>query len=112
MADIDAALKVDLAPGQRRSGIDIVLEQVPTFTVSGAVLGPADAIGGIRLQLIRVSEEGLGPGAETAVVTTQRDGRFVFPAAPSGEYFIESLPGAGRFTFPIRPFDQATQSGV
>jgi hypothetical protein len=112
MADIDAALKVDLAPGQRRSGIDIVLEQVPTFTVSGAVLGPADAIGGIRLQLIRVSEEGLGPGAETAVVTTQRDGRFVFPAAPSGEYFIESLPGAGRFTFPIRPFDQATQSVV
>jgi hypothetical protein len=110
VADIDAALKVDLAPGQRRSGVDIVLEQVPTFTVSGSVLGPADAIGGLRLRLVRVSDEGLGPGAETAVVTTQRDGHFVFPAAPSGEYVVESLPGAGRFTFPIRPFDQATGS--
>ena len=112
VADIDAALKVELAPGQQRHGIDIVLEPVPTFTVSGTVRGPADALGGIHLQLVRASDDGLGlgPGAETAVVTTQQDGRFVFPATPAGEYVIESLPGAGRFTFPLRPFDQASRS--
>ena len=84
-----AATRIDLAPSQVRTNVDIRLQPVPTARLRGVLRGPADAIGNQLLRLLSVGLEPLGQGSETATTVTLADGRFEFVDVPSGDYLLE-----------------------
>jgi hypothetical protein len=88
-----AATAIDLALGEEKNGVDVVLQPVPTVRVAGQVQGPADRIGGVLLRLMLEgppSLEALGNGSEAATTFTGADGRFVFLNVPAGSYVIDT----------------------
>src|SRR6185295_5538403 len=82
------AAPIELKASEDRSGIDFQLQPVRTARVSGAVQGPADAIGNLLLRLIPLGAEELGQGSEAATTVTLADGRFTFFDVPAGSYVL------------------------
>jgi hypothetical protein len=99
---IDDARPITVAPGEQRVGVDIHLEPVPLFSVSGSLAGPLGAGANVRLFLMPRSTEPLGLGREAATTLSGADGRFVFPAVATGTYTILAGMMPGGYLSPLR----------
>jgi hypothetical protein len=91
---VTEATAVEVALAEERSGVDISLEPVPVFTVSGALQGPAE---GLTLRLMPAGLEALGSGSEAAGATVAADGSFTFTGVPAGAYVIDVRRRVGEF---------------
>ena len=85
---IDDAAVVSLAPGEVRPAVTIALSPVPAAVVSGQVIGPPEALGGLVLRLMPAGSEGLGLGRETATTLLAPDRTFTFLNVPPGAYTL------------------------
>ena len=86
---MDAATPVTLGYGDQRQNVDVQLTLLPTFRVSGRVLGPpGDGLAKLPLRLLPVGSESLALGAEAALTTTDAQGAFTFLRVPSGDYTL------------------------
>ena len=93
------ATPVELRASEDRTGIDFQLQPVRTARVSGAVQGPADAVGNLLLRLVPAGLEELGQGSEAATTMTFPDGRFTFLNVPVGSYVLEARHSVLEFTY-------------
>ena len=87
---VASATEVDLKYGEERSGVDITLQPVPAWRVSGTVDGPPESLTGLTLRLIPEGLENLGQGSEAATALVSADGRFTFLNVPAGSYTIDA----------------------
>jgi len=87
---VEQAGVIDLQYGEDRTGVDLHLEPVATFRVSGRVDGPPDAVSGLLLRLLPAGLESLGQGSEAATASVDADGRFTFLNVPAGSYTIDA----------------------
>jgi hypothetical protein len=85
---MDAATPVSLEFGDQRQNIDVQLSLVPTFRVSGRVLGSAEGVTRLPVRLVPLGSEGLGHGAEAGFTTTDATGAFTFLHVPAGDYTL------------------------
>lgn len=99
---IDDARPITVAPGEQRVGVDIHLQPVALFSVSGSLAGPPGAGANVRLFLMPRSTEPLGLGHEAATTLAGADGRFTFPAVATGEYTIRAGMMPGGYVYPPR----------
>jgi hypothetical protein len=98
------AVPIPLAAGEERQGIDITLRLVPVARVKGVVVGPDGAPrAGAQLTLTSMGPRlSGGTGINGLLLTsTDRDGRYEFPAVLPGSYSL--VAGATR-----TPVGQAT----
>ena len=90
------ATGISLASGEERTGIDIQLHPVRTVRLSGRVTWQGEPASGESLRLLRGNRgEWLG-GIEEPVTVTDSDGRFSFPAVPSGMYRLRNEAAVAR----------------
>jgi hypothetical protein len=94
-----AARVITLAPGEERSGVDVELEPVPLFRVTGPVNAPPAVVRHLGLRLLPRGMEEMGLGHEAAITVVGADGRFSFPAVPEGEYTLVAARFAAGFVF-------------
>jgi hypothetical protein len=97
-ASIPQASAVDVRYGGGLDGIDIRLQAVPAFRVSGRVEGASDA-GKLTLRLVPAGAEELGQGSEAATALAAGDGTFVFVNVPSGEYTLDVRDGTSQYEY-------------
>ena len=87
---------VQVEPGARVQGIDIVMEapQV-SHTVSGQLVGPEQSTAATTVSLVPSELEGLASdrGFSAATSVTDSRGRFVFVGVPAGRYVLKSIIG-------------------
>jgi hypothetical protein len=98
--------RITLASGDERSGIDVRLQPVRTFVLSGVVDGRDRISGHVTVSLLPAFAT--VPGApfalETASTIATADGRFTLLGVPEGEYEIRIL----RVPPPIQPMTPTT----
>ena len=99
---LEEARAITVALGEQRTGVDIHLEPVPLLSVSGSLAGPPGSGANIRLFLMPQGTEHLGLGHETATTLSGADGRFTFPAVPTGHYTILAGMAATGYVHPLR----------
>ena len=88
------ATVVAIASAEERSGIDFQLTPVPTVRVSGVLSGPQGPLSTpVRLEPPDAPDITQRDGL-TAVVSA-RNGEFIFPAVPAGDYILR-VSGAAR----------------
>ena len=85
---MDAATPISLGYGDQRQDVDVQLRLVPTFRVSGRVLGSPETLAKLPLRLMPVGSENLALGAEAALTTTDATGAFTFLRVPAGDYTL------------------------
>jgi len=85
-----AATAIALAFGDERAGVDIALNAVLSWRVSGMVEGPQEALTNLTLRLLPEGLETLGQGSEAATALVDSDGHFVFLNVPGGTYVIDA----------------------
>ncbi len=85
---LDTAQIVQLTFGDERRNVDVQLRPMPTVSVSGLVIGPAEAIANLPVRLVPQGSEALGAGAEAGITKTDAQGGFTFQLVPDGEYTI------------------------
>ena len=95
---VAAAQAVDVNYGDDRSGIDVRLQPVPAFAVSGRVEGPAQAWTNLTLKLKLQGLEELGSGSEAADALVAADGSFTFLNVPAGTYTLDARRTITQFT--------------
>jgi hypothetical protein len=72
---------IAIVSGEERSGVDLQLRPVPAVRVSGLVFGPyGPIVTGLRL-------------VTSDPTVSDREGRFTFPAVPSGQYLLRVRAG-------------------
>jgi len=84
--------------GETRTGADIHLRPMPTWRVSGRLLGPDGTVALQALRLFPASaleEDGAQIGFETAATLTDRAGAFTFLGVPPGQYVLHANTAAG-----------------
>jgi hypothetical protein len=94
---LDAADVIDVTTGQERTGVDIAMRPVPTFTVSGIIaMPPGMAPGGHAVHLLP-ADSANSPLLDTATAVTDTAGRFTFYGVPRGQYLarIVRMPAPG-----------------
>jgi hypothetical protein len=94
--DQAAAVSVDF--GEQRTNIDVQLMLVPSFRVSGRVLGTAEALAKLPVRLVPLGAEDLGTGAEAALTMTDAQGEFTFLRVPAGEYTVVAANTQGGYS--------------
>ncbi len=94
---LDLAISIDVTSGEERGGIDISLETVPAFRLSGIVNGPPESWSGLTLRLVPQGAESLGRGNEISTALVN-DGRFTFLNVPAGLYTIDASREVGGLT--------------
>lgn len=82
------ATPVSVAYGDQLENVDVELSLVPTVTVSGRVIGPADALERLPIRLLPVGSESLAYGSEAAFTQTDAEGAFTLMRVPAGEYTL------------------------
>jgi hypothetical protein len=90
--DIRLATPLSLSPGEDRGGIDINLNPVEGYEVSGRLIGPTTDYSGTLVSLTGEGLSDLGSGSETATTVAQKDGSFVFLNVAAGIYNL-AAPG-------------------
>jgi hypothetical protein len=88
------ATTVTVASGEERTAIDLQLRPVPSVRVAGSVIGPDGPAPGILLMLVTEPIGEVPFEEESAMVRTDREGRFVIPAVPS-QYSLRTMPFGG-----------------
>ncbi len=83
LADAEAVV---VAWGDERREINLQLQPVPGFVVSGRIDGPLESP--LLLRLLPVGLEHLGFGSEAATTATEKDGGFTFLNVPAGVYTL------------------------
>jgi hypothetical protein len=96
---IGGAATVDLQYGDERRGVDIKIEPVPAFRVSGTVRAPADALARLALRLVPAGLEALGQGSEAAMALVAPDGSFAFVNVPAGSYTLDATRAMTEITY-------------
>ena len=84
------ATSVSLSAGEERTGIDLRLQPVPTVRVTGSIVAP-DSVGvtvPVRLRPVAAGDAALEQDWPVAI--TDANGRFTFPAVPSGDYSLRA----------------------
>jgi hypothetical protein len=81
---------LELGESETRSGVDVRLEPVRAFRVSGVVSAPPAALVDLNVRLILAGNEGLGIGSEVATARVAADGRFELVGVPSGAYTLDA----------------------
>ncbi len=94
-----AAVPIQLTAGEDRSGLDIRLEPVPGWRVSGVVEGPAEMLTNLTVRLLLPGTEDLGDGSETATALVRPDGTFTLLNVPAGTYTIDARRSVAQFQF-------------
>jgi hypothetical protein len=84
--DPGKAVFFELKPDETRMSADLTLAGVETFSISGTVSGIPKDWNGKRASVALAAQGGLR--IPTATVTTERDGAFVIPNVPPGEYQV------------------------
>jgi hypothetical protein len=112
---------ISLQYGEERTGIDIRLEPVPVFRVSGVVEGPAEALTDVTLRLLASGFDSLPHGSEVATALVAAGGAFTFLNVPAGSYVVDAprvtadfvltrQPGASAPDLPLPPGGSAARS--
>jgi hypothetical protein len=94
-----AAVPIQLTPGEDRSGLDIRLDPVPGWRISGVVQGPAEMLTHLAVRLLLPGMEDLGDGSEAATALVRPDGTFTFLNVPAGVYTIDARRSFAQFAF-------------
>jgi uncharacterized protein (DUF2141 family) len=92
-ADPTAAAIVQVGANEEKSGVDFVMQLVPTARIAGRVLSPdGQPLQSPQIQLVSAAPPVEGEDAIEAsmVVSTERDGSFVAPAVATGQYIINA----------------------
>lgn len=92
------ASPVEVRYGAGADGIDIRLQAVPAFRVSGQVDGASDP-GKLTLRLVPAGADELGQGSEAATALAAADGSFTFVNVPSGEYAIDASSATSQYEY-------------
>jgi len=82
------AIAVTLERGDQRTGVDVQLSLVPTFRLSGTLVGPADAIADMPVWLTHAGNETANQGSEVAMTLTGPAGEFTLLNVPAGDYTL------------------------
>jgi hypothetical protein len=85
---LSEATVIDLKRAEERTGVDVQLAPVPSFTIAGRVDGPAEALASLTLRLLPPGLEDLGDGSETATALVGKDGSYAFLNVPPGTYVL------------------------
>jgi hypothetical protein len=100
-----AASVINVAPGEEKSGIDIVIRPVPARRISGRIAGPAGPAGGMGLQLISSDPTVQRTSPATLIdvprAVADNSGGFVFVGVVPGTYTLYAIKRAS-------PGDQTT----
>jgi len=102
---------IALRYAESRNDVEIHLAPVPTFRISGNVIGSKDALVNLTLRLLPAGLENLSYGGEAATALVDADGRFTFAAVPEGSYLLDgprtttelNMTGTNRFDLPRLP---------
>jgi Carboxypeptidase regulatory-like domain len=93
------ATPITLGPAENRSGVDLQVRPVGTWTLSGHVTSPAGDGSGLTLRLMPLGLEGLGFGSEAATTVVGKGGRFTFLNVPAGRYTIDARQSVLEFRY-------------
>lgn len=100
VASADEASTITVASGEERGGIVIRAARVPTFRISGTVIGPEPAPPNLNIQLTAPSQMNLPAGVNVGEAGRGGSSRFDFLAVPPGRYVLRALaaprPAGGR----------------
>ena len=88
------ATVIDVAPGDRRIGVDTRLTSAPTVSVSGIVRGPSGSQGILGMRLLPVPGPGelmLNDHLPAATTISTAEGAFTFLGVPPGRYVLRAF---------------------
>lgn len=86
------ATVVTLAPGEERGGIDIRMPLVPTWKVSGTVLGPDGPLANVPVRLLNAADaDAPDMFSDVARSATAANGSFQVFGVPAGQYVVKVL---------------------
>jgi hypothetical protein len=107
VTDIGGAATIALGVGEERSGVDVVVQLVPTATISGTITSPTGTVPptlSIRLVPAGPQTELLaGAGLRGVSTQLQTGGRYAFTGVAPGTYTVRAIHGRGRGAKPDGP---------
>ena len=96
---IDRATVVDAVSGRERPNVDIVMQAVPTFTVSGSIVVPEGMAPGHHAVHLVPADSAVHPLFDVSTAVTNAAGDFTFYGVPAGQYIARIVrtpaPGEG-----------------
>jgi hypothetical protein len=100
VTDIGAATAIALGVSEERTGVDVMIQLVPTATISGTISSPTGSVPpslSVRLVPAGAQTEMLaGAGLRGFSAQPRPDGTYVFTAVAPGAYTIKAIIGSGR----------------